>query len=290
MLATFTHALRRSLGSILGWGISLALLGYLMIFFYDAFAEQQASMQQLLESYPPEIMAFLGGSIDLFTPEGFLGVEFFSYMPLVLGIYAVLAGSSLLIGDEENGTLDLILAHPVSRTRLFFGRLVALCTSLAIILAIAWLAFLAGVSQSEGMASLTALDLMRPFLSLYALLLLFGGLCLLLSMVLPSRNMAAMVGGLILVGSYFIQSLSTINEQLEKVAPYLPLHYYQSSQAVSKLNGNWLAGLAAAALLFILLAWWLFLRRDIRVSGEGSWRRPWFRPGRRPLASGGTYE
>jgi ABC-2 type transport system permease protein len=208
----------------------------------------------------------------------------------VLGIYAVLAGSSLLIGDEENGTLDLILAHPVSRTRLFFGRLVALCTSLAIILAIAWLAFLAGVSQSEGMASLTALDLMRPFLSLYALLLLFGGLCLLLSMVLPSRNMAAMVGGLILVGSYFIQSLSTINEQLEKVAPYLPLHYYQSSQAVSKLNGNWLAGLAAAALLFILLAWWLFLRRDIRVSGEGSWRRPWFRPGRRPLASGGTYE
>ena len=280
MLATFLHALRRSLGSILGWGLSLALLGYFLIPLYDTFAGQQEQMQQLLKSYPPEVMAFFGGSTDLFTPQGYLTVEFFSYMPLVLGIFAVLAGSSLIVSDEENGTLDLILAHPVSRTSLFLGR------SLAAILGITWLAFVAGASRSTGI-DFTALEMFRPFLSLFAVLLLFGGLTLLLSLSLPSRSVAGMVGGLILVAAYFIESLSVLSDSLKPIAKYLPLHYYQSGNALSGLNAGWLAGLLGFAILFIVLAWLLFQRRDIRVSGEGSWR--WgFRRGRQAASVEGT--
>ena len=32
----------------------------------------------------------------------------------------------------------------------------------------------------------------------------------------------------------------------------------------------------AAATLFSLAAWWLYRRRDLRVSGEGNWRLPGF--------------
>lgn len=35
---------------------------------------------------------------------------------------------------------------------------------------------------------------------------------------------------------------------------------------------DWLLGLAGFGLLFVSLSWFPLARRDIRVSGEGSWR------------------
>jgi ABC-2 type transport system permease protein len=272
MLTEFKNALRRSRGAIFGWGLSLGALGYFLMGFYDTLEEQRDMLEQLIAQYPPELMAFFGGSNNIFSPAGYLSMEFFSLMPVVLGIFAVMAGSSLLVGDEENGLLDLVMAYPISRTSLFFGRLLSFAVSLAAILGITWLAFVGGIGATS--MEITARELLLPFASLYAVIFLFGAISLFLSMVLPSRGMTGMAGGVIMVASYFIQSLSTINADLEKVSGYLPLKYYQSGYAIEGLKGGWLLGLFGFGLLFTLLAWALFLRRDIRVSGEGSWRLP----------------
>lgn len=285
MTAVFLHTLARSRGAILGWGLSLALLGMYLMTFYDTLAEQQETIMQLISNYPPELMAFFGdmSALTMFTPEGYLGFEFFSYMPLVLGIFAVLAGSSLLVADEENGILDLVLAYPISRTALFLGRLLGLVAALAAILSLTWLGLMIGRNWSS--IELNGAELARPFLSLAAALLFFSALALLLSMTLPSRNLAAMTTGLILVASFFITSLARIDDGLEQIARFSPLNYYQGGNAVVDLNGDWLLGLLAVAALFALLAWWRFQRRDIRVAGEGSWQLPllWRKPAARPL-------
>jgi ABC-2 type transport system permease protein len=110
-------------GQILGWGIGLGLLGLLLVSFYGVFGAQQERFQQLIESYPPEFLAFFGGdTITMLTPAGYLKMYAFSMLPLIIGIFAVVVGSGLLASDEEHGRLDLILAHPVGRGPLFFGR------------------------------------------------------------------------------------------------------------------------------------------------------------------------
>lgn len=270
MLPLFIHALTRSRGTILGWGLSLAVLGAYLLSFYDTLAQQQASLNQLLSTYPPEMMAFFGDLTQMFTPEGYLTVEFFSYMPLILGIFAVLAGSGLLVGDEENGLLDLLLAHPVSRTAFFTGRLLALIASLLGILGFAWGGLVVGLQWSS--IEIAPAELLRPFLGLFAVLSLFGSLALALSLLLPARRLAATTAGLILVASFFVTSLARVNEDLETLAKFSPLNYYQSGEAIRALNGEWLGGLLAVAALFTLCAWWRFERRDIRVAGEGNWR------------------
>lgn len=272
MRTIFRYALSRSRGQILGWGIALSLLGLMLMWFYPSIAEQQETFEQLLEIYPDELTAFFGDLSAMVTPKGFLSVEYFSYMPLILGIFAVLMGSGLLVSDEENGTLDLVLAHPVSRTALFFGRLMAFVVATLAILAISWLGLVLGtvwISLAPGWG-----EMALPFLSLLAMLLLFGALALLLSMLLPSRRLAAMTAGLVLVASFFITGLAHISEGLETVARFSPLNYYQSGEAMSGLNYEWFGGLVAFAVLFALLAWWCFLRRDIRVGGEGGWQWP----------------
>ncbi len=278
MLTVFWYTLRRFRGQILGWGIALALLAALIVGMYDSIADQQAQFEILLESYPPELMAFMGAddmATSMFTPEGFVSYEFFSWMPIVIGIFAVLMGSGLLASDEEKGTLDLILAHPLSRTQLFMGRLLAFVTATLGILAIVWLGFVVTMNWSINM-NIGWGRMCLPLLALLAELLLFGALALLLSMVLPSRRMAASVAGLALVASFFITSLARIDERLETVAKLSPLNYYQSGEAIHGLNWQWLGGLLLATMVFVLLAWWRFWRRDIRVGGEGGWRLPSF--------------
>jgi ABC-2 type transport system permease protein len=272
----FRYAFVRNRGQILGWGLALGLLALYLMPFYDTLAKEQETLKQLLASYPPELLAFFGdtssGLTALFTPEGYLGFEFFSYLPLILGVFAVLAGSGLLASDEENGTLDLVLAHPVPRARLFIGRVLAWLATLAGILGLTWLGLIVGLRWSH--IDLTPLELARPFLSLGAELLLFGGLALLLSLLLPARRLAAMVAGLMLVASFFVTSLARVDDNLKDLARFSPLNYYQGGQAIVDLNWAWLAGLAGLALLFIAASAWLFQRRDIRVAGEGSWRLP----------------
>src|SRR5437763_16493604 len=108
---------------------------------YGLMLENQEASKKSLQGSTGQLLAAFGDAGKLTSPEGFLSLAFFSYMPLILGVFAVLAGSGLLAADEENGTLDLVLAHPVSRTSLFLGRLLAFLTAMVAILVLSWLGF-----------------------------------------------------------------------------------------------------------------------------------------------------
>lgn len=269
MFTIFRNSLSKSRGQILGWGLSLALLGAYLISFFDSFSGMEEQVQGIMESFPRELMAFFGDFGEIFTPQGYLSVEFFSYLPLILGIYAILVGSGLLASDEESGVLDLLLSQPISRTSFFLGRLLGFITATIAMLLIIWLSFAISLNWSN--MDLSPIEMARPFLSLLGIVLLFGIAAILLSQLLPSRRLTAMIAGLLLVASFFITSLANIDPDLEQIARFSPLNYYQSGEAISGLNWEWLGGLFGFALLFALLAGWRFNRRDIRVGGEGTW-------------------
>lgn len=274
MWPIFKHQLARLRGSMLGWGIPLALLaGYLMPF-YANIADQRELLEQLVQVYPKELLVFFGGDTvweSIFTPEGFLHVELFSYLPLVLGIFALLMGSGLLSGDEERGLLDLFLSLPISRTRFLLARVVAFLVATGVILVLVWAGLAIGQVASD--FPLSAFRLALPLVDLFGVLVVVGGLAFALSQILPNRRSAAMLTGLILLASFFLNGLSELNEDLTSVARLLPLYYAQGGVAITELRLDWMAGKLAAGALFFAVGWWRFTRRDVRVSGEGSWPR-----------------
>ena len=232
--------------------------------------QDQADFMQMLENYPPEFLAFFGGdTASMLTPEGYLGMYGFSMLPVIVGIYALIVGSGLIASDEESGRLDIILAHPIGRAGLFFGRLLAFVAATVAVMALGWLGFVVLLGGSTLDVSWGQMAL--PFLPVLAQALIYGTLALALSMVLPARRFAAMAAGLIMVTSYFASSLSSLNPDLATVAQLLPYHYFQSGDALRGLDLGAFLALLAASTLLSLLAWWRFLQRDIRVGGEGSW-------------------
>jgi ABC-2 type transport system permease protein len=268
---TFRHTFLSFRGQILGWGLGVALLGLTIISFYSVFVEQQADFMQMIEAYPPEILAFFGGdAAAMLKPEGYLGMYGFSMLPVIVPIFAVIVGSGLIAGDEERGRLDLIISHPVGRTSFFFGRLLAFTGATIAILILGWLGFcmlLGGSGMEVGWGQMAL-----PFISLLAQTLFYGFLALLLSMFLPARSMAATISGLVMVVSYFLSSMAFMDPMFETIGKFLPYTYFQGADALNGLDMTWLLGLLGVSLVMALLAWWRFERRDIRLSGEGSLR------------------
>jgi ABC-2 type transport system permease protein len=271
MLAEFKNGLRRSRGAVIGWSIGLALYSLLIVLLYDPMTEIEG-LEELLLSYPPELMAFFGDVTLSTTPAGFLDTWFFSYMTLFIGIFAISVGANLVASDEEKGILDLLLAYPVSRTAFIWARLLGFMAALAIILLVVWLSW--AIPSGGTQLNLTWIELLRPFFSLFAILLLFGTLALLMSMLLPAARIAGMLSGGLLVANFLLIGLANLNDDLEAVVKFTPLYYYQGGGAISGLDWGWFIGLLVASLLFALAAWQLFQRREIRVGGERSWRLP----------------
>lgn len=273
MFTIMRYTLAKLRGQILGWGIGIAALGLILVPFYDVFMEEQGQLLEMLNSYPPEFLAFFGGdAAAMATPEGYLSMYGFSMLPVIIGIFALIAGSGLIAGDEESGRLDLILAHPVSRTGLLFGRFLAFCAATAAILTIGWLGF--SVLLGGSALDVSWGEMALAFLPVLAQALIYGAMAFMFSMLLPAGRVAAMAAGLIMVGSYILTSMSALNENLHTVADFLPYAYFQGGDAMNGLNLSWFLGLLAAALLFTVVAWWRFKRRDIRVGGEGGWTLP----------------
>jgi beta-exotoxin I transport system permease protein len=280
MLAEFKHAFRRLRWQIIGWSIGLAIYGVMMASLYDSIQGIEG-FDEMIKSYPPELMAFFGEIAEITTPRGYLDTYFFTYMSVIIGIFAIMVAARLLASDEEQGILDLVLAQPISRTALFFGRLLAFLAATAIILAFSWLSWVIPAAGTG--LDLTPIEFLLPYLPLFAILVLIGSFALLLSMLLPSARMAGFLTGGLLVANWLLQGLSNINENLKNAIRFTPLYYYQSGKAISDMNWVWLASLLGMSVLLCLGAWLLFRRREIRVGGERSWGLPSLR--RKPASA-----
>lgn len=91
-------------------------------------------------------------------------------------------------------------------------------------------------------------------------------------MILPASRLASMITGGLLVANYLAIGLANINQDLEKIVKFTPLHIYQGGYAILGIEWDSVVIILEGAILFLLLAWWRFLLRDLRVAGEGGWK------------------
>lgn len=270
MIAEYAATLAKLRGRLLAWGLGLGIYSFWMIALYQNVA--QIDIEVYLEAFPEEMLAFFQGITELATPQGYLDTYYFNYMPIIVGILAVGVGASMLVRDEEEGILDLVLAHPISRHALFWGRYLSLVTGVAVALLLGWLGWI--LPPQSAHLGLTWIEVLQPNLPLFAVLWLYASLALTLSLMLPSSRMAGTTAGALLVANYLLTGLANIDADLERVARLTPLHYYQGGYAVLGLDWSSLVGLFGVSLLLTLVAWQLFLRREIRVGGEHGWNLP----------------
>jgi ABC-2 type transport system permease protein len=257
---------------IAGFGISLALIAALDMFIWPAYRDQLQNFE-----LPPALQAFLG-ELSIATPAGFLSAEYFSWVVILLIVYVVINGTGAIAGEESSGTIDLLLAQPVSRTLVVIEKTAAVCIGSAAIVAIGYLGFLASMPWVDIDISYRALAVASA--NMLPITLAFYAVSLWLGAVAPNRALAAGAVVGLATAFYFINLLANAVSNLGALRYATPFYYYGSGLPLVEGVVWWHVGLllGVAALLF-LGTLRSFGARDIATGGATDvdaatlWRR-----------------
>lgn len=266
MLNLLKHELLAKRNAILGWGIGLFLFGSMYIVIYPEMADQLAQFNL------DDISIYQAMGVEMSTFEGFVASSVIQFVPILLGIFAIIAGTGTLAGEEDNGTLELILASPLKRWQIVSMKALALALASLLILLIVAIGDMLIMNAIEIDTDVTGVDLFWGVMSAWPITLSLIMISLFLGTFTPNRRLASLIATVVLVGSYFGENLSGLVESTEFLKTYSLFHYFDSSSSLftEGVNGNDMALLFGLATVFFGLALIFFQRRDITV---GMW--PW---------------
>lgn len=263
----FLKSLRDARRSFAWWSAGLVSLTALIVAVWPAVRDNPALIK-LHETYPEELRAFVsfGGELDFGSPAGYLGSELFSFMvPLLLLVAAIGAGAAALAGEEERGTLEVVLAHPVPRARLALEKIGALATEVTGLALVLWVALAVGtaaVSMEIGVGKLAA-----AIASALLLALAFGSISFALGAATGRRGLAIGLTAAAAVAAYLVNALAPLVDALEPVRKASPFYFYAAGDplrhGLEASHSLLLAGIALAASGVSVIA---FERRDIGIS------------------------
>lgn len=271
MYKLFLHELRKRRNGIIGWGIGLIVYVAYIILLYPAIGEEYAK----LNMDNPMFQMLLGDVLSMATFSGFFILYVANYFPVMAAVYPIVNGTGTLAGEEEAGTLELLLSLPLYRWQLVLAKALALATALLLITLLMAAGSVVTYLAMESLvdSNMTVGEMVLIIISGWPVLLFLGMLSLFLGALLPSRRMASMMVTLVLVAGFFVNNLANMSEPMEKIQWLSPLYYYKGSEILSSglQAGDW-AVLVGTSLLFVLLAILSFARRDVTV-GTWSWGR-----------------
>ncbi|GAA4070034.1 ABC transporter permease subunit [Actinomadura miaoliensis] len=238
------------------WALATGLLAVMYAGFYPQITADTAS------SVPEAMRGF--GFDDMTSAAGYLqGAVFGLLVPLLATFYGAATGARMISADEESGYLELLLAHPIARTRLLLHRFTALAAGALLIAAVVLGAMLA-VRSSAKLDSISVAAFTAQAVNLALLALVFGALATAIGA--ATGKSRATVFGITAGAGVLAYAINGFAPQIgaDWLRYLTPFHYYIGGEPLK--NGFQLtdaAVLVAATAALIGLGTWRFSHRDL---------------------------
>lgn len=249
------------------WVLGMFLFTLYFVTIFPSMQESSADMQSYIENLPESFRAMFGTDVlDIGTLEGFLTMELLSlFYPVMILAFAVTYGAGLLGGEEESGTLEILLATPTPRWRVLLSKFAALVSFTLIVLLATWLGVIAG-GIAVNIEKMDAWNILAGIFNMAPLALFFAALAFFLTGLRGGKGAALGVTLALAAATYLVHTLgevASIPDWLQRLSPW---YYYDGvhalSQGVDPLNVALLLGLSIALVAGGVLA---FERRDAGV-------------------------
>lgn len=262
MLANpFTKALWDARRSLLGWTLAIVAVAAM----YGAFwpSMRAPELQAALDAYPKSLMEAFNYD-DLTTAAGYLGGSVYGLMvPLLVAIFALAAGTRAVAGEEDAGTLDLLLAHPVSRTRFALYRVAAVFAEVVLIAVTVGVVMIA-LSGPVGFDGITVGEFTAMTLHLILFGTAFGALAFAVGAAIGGKGLTLAVGSGLTVLAYLAGGVIPQVDGLEWVRNLSPFHWYNGGDPlVNGAQWGYLGLLAAMTAILVAVGVVGFQRRDV---------------------------
>jgi len=259
-----SHVWVKTIADHRGLVIIAAALIFLMAVMIGAIYPLIDDMVLTLAEQLPDALLVLTGGGDLGTPEGFFQLETFGLMgPIVVIAVAVVIGARALAGEEQRGTMGLLLANPIRRSRIIREKTISMIIAVVVIGVAIFAGTMAG-SVAGGLdldvANVAAIATLMTLVGL-----VFGALALAIGGFTGRPRIAIFGSAGAAFVFYVLNSFLPLSEGLAESARVSPFYYYLSGDPlVDGLNLGHAAILVALAAGLIFVSSVAFGRRDIR--------------------------
>lgn len=182
--------------------IVVGVLVVLTIFALAIASVLEESTASLSEGFPDSLNAFIPSDV----PGGYAVGEVINLIaPLVLVGYAVMTGASATAGEEQAGTMAVLIAQPVSRHSLLVGKAVGLLfATIGIIVIFGVATAFASATFDVGLAYV---NILATCVHLLLLATLYGSISLALGAMTGNPSIAAGGAGAFAVISYVANAM-----------------------------------------------------------------------------------
>lgn len=215
----------------------------------------------------PAFKAF-GKSVSTLTAiEGLFVVEIYQWMiELLLAGYVVLFAASFVSGEIEKKTIDVLLANPISRTRILLEKYLALVVMIIMVNVALFIGVVAGIAYIGEETDVTWLA--YTHIMLMPFLLAVGSYSTFLSVLFDDFRKVMSVGLGILFGTFFLDSISLMAEKYAFVSKVTLFHYFDPGETLvlHKIEWNHVVVLCVVAVVLLLAAVQWFNKRDINIT------------------------
>lgn len=240
--------------------VVMAAVAVLDVSIYPTYSEALKDFET-----PGALSGLVGQAGSLATPAGFITAEFFSWVPLMLAAFAIVAATGTTTGEEASGALDILLAQPISRTRVLLEKVSGLALAIALICVLTYVPF--AVAKRFVDFGISDARLLAAVINLVPVTWAFLALAFAAGVLLPSRGSALMAALGLMIAAYVIYTVGSAVSSLQTLREVSPFYWSDGSQVL--LHGfPWMRVavflVVTAALLVVAVIG--FERRDITSS------------------------
>jgi ABC-2 type transport system permease protein len=247
--------------AILGWGIGMGLVVISPMASVATLVTTPQARHQLISLAAS--FAWNADPVAVDTIGGYATFKIGIFVFLI-AIWPLLAGSRMLRGEEDRGSLDVLLSLPRPRLRVALEKLAAIWTALLFMGVLIGLLAFAGGKKFGGDFGIG--DAVLFGLNLALLCAVIGSLALLISQFTQEQGTAAgWTAGLLLV-FVVLDMVHRIVPNTDWISRLSPIYYYNLSKPLIPSYGTNAGAMVFLVVLSVVLgaaATWIFVRRDV---------------------------
>lgn len=251
---------RRVKGSV-ALAAGLAVLTGLYVYMFPSISEG-VDLDAYIDAMPPAFRAAFGVQ-SLGSVEGFLAAELYSFgIVLLMGLYLAYSAASVIADDVEDERMDMLLALPVTRSKVLLEKFAALLVPIVIVsVVLPVVVYLGVVAIGE---SIPVMDLLMAHVLSVPYLLTTAAIGLLASVWFDRTGLAQRAAMGVVFGLFLIDSVVT-NTDFAELGALSPTRYYDPAAVLvqSEYDIAGTAILLAATLLLVGVSRAFFRRKDI---------------------------
>ncbi len=261
----FKRELKINFKSFILWFVLLSVMYFAVFAIYPSIVNQEEikSLNEMMNAFPKELL--IAFNMDLSTIDhayGWLKTEGFVFVLLIVGCYASILGSTIVLKEENDKTIEYLHSLPISRSSIFMQKVYVSLLYILLLVVLLTLVNYFGLKMNGEFDELQFLYLsLTPLLSA---LPLFSINLFLSTFTHKSKKMIGTSLG-ITFASYILQIISTLSSDVEFIK-YLSVYTLSDVRNViinTSIDYNMVLISIIITVLFIILSLLRYCKKEM---------------------------